>query len=67
MHCENGCDQCTYDHTEGWRSKKRKLFASHKGKVLIDVSDEEEDEQDRVSTWCAKRTKTCDDEKCNRC
>lgn len=60
VHRENGCDLCTYDHTEGWRSKKRKLFTSHKGKVLIDVSDDDGEES-------IKRTKTCDGEKCNRC
>lgn len=60
LHYESGCDRCTYDHKEGWRSKKRKLFASHKRKVLIDVSEEKKEES-------GKRTKTCDDEKCNRC
>lgn len=53
----------------GWREKKkRKVFDSHKGKVLIDVTDDSDGEM--YDTWkleCLKRVKICDDEKCNRC
>lgn len=65
---EKSCP-CSYDKktSEGWKRMKRRMFPSHNGKAMITISDEEEEEEkDKVTDWCAKRVKVCNDEKCNR-
>jgi hypothetical protein len=60
--CENACRFKHVSNTP-FQTKKRKIFASKEGKVLIDVSREEEEEEEKG----VKRIKDCDDTKCNKC
>lgn len=65
------CGACSYKKdSEGWRTVKRKMYESHRGRVLINIIEDKPEAYSSDPTsplpW-AKRVKVCDGEKCNRC